>query len=647
MPQGALGGPATPAPAATVPDPPTAVTASVGDSSVALSWAVPDDDGGSALTGYVVQYSSDGGVTWTTDTADCTSTATSCTVTGLTNGTSYQFNLTATNAIGSSTPASSATAVTPMAIPGPPTNVTATAGAGSATVSWTAPGDDGGSALTGYVVQYSSDGGTTWTTDTADCTGTAPTCTVNGLTNGTSYLFQVAATNAVGTSTTAATATAVTPITVPDAPSGLSVVSSSGTAILNWTGVDNDGGSPVTGFEAQYSIDGGLTWTNVPTCDGVLDDCTITGLANGTTYVFQVAAINAVGAGAYSTSSDPTTPGAVPAPPTNVTAAAGDTTASISWTAPTDTGGRLLTGYVVEYSSDGGNTWTADTTDCSGTATTCIVTGLTNNTAYVFRVSAVTALGTSDPTGASAAVTPRSATSFTCSPQEYFLSLGGQLYQGSPGTGWTTVGVPSGINYNALGFNPNDGFLYAIGNGRTSSLDHHLLRITVNGAVHDLGAISGIPARSNISGGDVDPTTGTMWVTDNTNSTSTLYEINLSTQVATAVPTNLTGPLGADVVITDGLLYVESGSKLAAFPMSGTSLGTPIIESVWNVQRGHLGAMWANTATGSLMFGNNQTGMVTQLSADQLMASTARGTWAGTMPVGNPVDGATCTSLSS
>jgi hypothetical protein len=89
-----------------------------------------------------------------------------------------------------------------------PTNVTATAGDGSATVSWT-PSYDEGSAITGFVVT-ASDGST--------CVSTTTSCTVTGLINGTAYTFQVAATNAIGTGSSSDPTQPVTP--VGPAPNG-------------------------------------------------------------------------------------------------------------------------------------------------------------------------------------------------------------------------------------------------------------------------------------------------------------------------------------------------------------------------------------------------------------------------------------------
>ena len=120
-------------------------------------------------------------------------------VSGLTNGTAYTFTVTATNAVGTGPSSVPSSAVTPTAVTAPlaPTGVSATAGNGSATVSWTAPAN-GGSPITSYTVTPFIAGVAQATTVV---TGTPPAAqaTVSGLTNGTAYTFTVTATNAVGT----------------------------------------------------------------------------------------------------------------------------------------------------------------------------------------------------------------------------------------------------------------------------------------------------------------------------------------------------------------------------------------------------------------------------------------------------------------
>ena len=94
-----------------------------------------------------------------------------------------------------------------------------------------------------------------------------------------------------------------------------------------------------------------------------------------------------------------TIPVTVPGVPTGVSAVAGNTNAVVSWTAPANTGGSLITGYTV--TSSGGQTATV-----SGTGTSVTVTGLTNGTAYTFTVTATNVSGTSAASDSSTAVTP-------------------------------------------------------------------------------------------------------------------------------------------------------------------------------------------------------------------------------------------------
>ena len=182
----------------TVPGAPTIGTATAGDAQATVTFTAPVSNGGSAITGYTVT-SSPGGLT-------ATGTASPITVSGLTNGTAYTFTVTATNARGSSVASSASNSVTPVTVPGAPAIGTATSGNAQATVTFTAPVSNGGSAITGYTVT-SSAGGLT-------ATGTASPITVTGLTNGTAYTFTVKASNAVGTGTASAPSNSVTPGTV-------------------------------------------------------------------------------------------------------------------------------------------------------------------------------------------------------------------------------------------------------------------------------------------------------------------------------------------------------------------------------------------------------------------------------------------------
>ncbi len=389
----------------TVPDAPTDVSGVAGAGEVAVSWTAPGVDGGSAITGYKVEYSSDDGKSWTTAVADTASADVAHTVTGLTNGTGYVFRVSATNAAGTGAASAVSTSVTPYTVPDAPVSVVGSAGDSQAAVSWTA-GGDGGSAITGYKVEYSSDDGDSWATAVADTASADVAYTVTGLTNGTGYVFRVSATNAAGTgaATTSASAT-VSPRTTPGAPTAVAGTPGDSLVALSWTAPGVDGGSAITGYTVRYSSDDGGSWTTAAT--GVVETTLdVTGLTNGTGYVFEVRATNAAGDGDWSARTAAITPYTLPGAPTAVAGVGGDTLATVSWAAPSVDGGNAVTGYTVEYSSDTGGSWTTAATGV--TAITLDVTGLTNGTGYVFRVSATNAAGAGPWSEASAPVTPYS-----------------------------------------------------------------------------------------------------------------------------------------------------------------------------------------------------------------------------------------------
>ena len=195
---------------AVVPGRPTSVVAASGNGQLAVTWSAPVSTGGSNITHYAVKYSSNSGVTWTTFVRPA-STATSCTVTGLTNGTSYIIKVIARNAVGISLPSANSAPATPATVPGRPTSVVAASSNDQLAVSWTAA-SNGGSNITHYAVKYSSNSGVTWTTFVRPAS-TATSCTVTGLTNGTHYVFKVLARNAVGISLSSANSAPATPVT--------------------------------------------------------------------------------------------------------------------------------------------------------------------------------------------------------------------------------------------------------------------------------------------------------------------------------------------------------------------------------------------------------------------------------------------------
>jgi hypothetical protein len=357
-----------------VPSQPGIQYATAGDGSAEVYFSPSADDGGRPITGYTVTSSPDG--------VTATGTTSPIEITGLTDGTAYKFTVAATNVLGSSSPSGATGAVTPRGVPGAPAIGAATAGVSSATVSFSAPGNDGGYPIDGYTVT-SSPGGLTGT-------GATSPITVSGLTGGQSYTFTVTASNTAGPSAPSGASNQVTVPTAPGEPTSVSAVAGTGSASVSFS-VPADGGSPITGYTVTSSP-GGLTAT------GTTSPITVGGLTNGTAYTFTVIATNAVAGSPPSAASNSVTPLGAPAAPTIGTATGGDTTASVSFTAPSNTGGLPITAYTVT-SSPGGVTGT-------GTTSPIAVTGLTNGQSYRFTVTATNSDGTSVPSAQSDAVTP-------------------------------------------------------------------------------------------------------------------------------------------------------------------------------------------------------------------------------------------------
>ncbi len=273
-----------------VPGPPRNVTATPGPARVTVSWTPPASNGGGAINGYIVTATSSSGTVTKTVAGGTTSTN----ITGLTNGVTYAITVAARNVVGTG-PASSPVDVTPIGVPGAPTGVTAVAGNGSASITWTPPASTGGSPITGYTVT-SNVGGFSITVG-----GSETSVLISGLTNGVAYRFRVFATNAVGNGPPSAYSIAVTPRGVPGTPTGVAATPGNASATVGWAAPPT-GGSPITAYIVTSS--GGQS-TTVP---GNARSALVGGLTNGVGYTFTVVARNAIGDGPPGSTSTPVTP---------------------------------------------------------------------------------------------------------------------------------------------------------------------------------------------------------------------------------------------------------------------------------------------------------------------------------------------------
>jgi hypothetical protein len=398
------------------PGAPTGVSATGGAGSATVNWVAPVlNKAPQVVTGFSVQVLNavTGAVVGGLLPADAA--ATSLVVNGLAPG-SYQFRVRAANAAapvpdGPFSVASKAVTVTAPAapvVPAAPSIGTATAAPNSATVTFTAPANTGGSPITGFTIDVIT--GTTVVNTVTGIPASATSAVITGLTNGTSYKFVVHAVNAVGAGVGSAESNLVTPapaVTAPTAPSIGSAVAGNGQASVSWTAPASDGGSAVTEFLVRTVLNG----TNVQA--GALQSvpagsssAVITGLANGSSFQFQVQAVNAVGSGAFSALSNPVTPATIAGPPTIGTASSTSAgQATVRWTAPASNGGSAITGYQVQV-LNAANAQQGALRSAPAGATSLVVTGLTNGAPVTFKVQAVNGVGSSVPSTASNPVTP-------------------------------------------------------------------------------------------------------------------------------------------------------------------------------------------------------------------------------------------------
>ena len=239
----------------------------------------PDDLGNVTMTAGHRQVSA----TWTSEPglpyvmtatpggATCTSTTSSCTLTGLLNGQPYSISISGTNSYG--TFRRSTSVATPVGPPAPVTSLSATVQSQSLLMSWARGEGDGG--------------GVTYTATTAPggltCSTTTTSCTITGLTNGTEYSISVVGANALGT--TSAVVTTGTPDGKPEAPATATSLSLNKSIALSW-------GAVVSTANVTYVVTSGDG--NV-VCRTAQTSCVVDGLLNGVKYDFAISTASSTG----------------------------------------------------------------------------------------------------------------------------------------------------------------------------------------------------------------------------------------------------------------------------------------------------------------------------------------------------------------
>ena len=272
----------------------------------------------------------------------------------------------------------------PTTTPGTPADLTATPGNALVNLAWKAV--SGASSYNLY--RGTATNAQAVTPIATNITGT--TFSNTGLTNGTTYFYKVRAVNGAGASNPSNEAMAKpeapappppTPPTVP--PTNLTATAGNAQIALSWTAAAG---------ATTYNVFRG-TATNAQATTPVATNVTATtfnntGLINGTTYFYKVVGVNAGGSGLASTEASATPLGA-PVAPTLMTAVAGDGMVTLTWTAVTNAATYRV------YRGTAANAQAAIPVATNLAALTFANTGLTNGTAYFFKITAANAGGES------------------------------------------------------------------------------------------------------------------------------------------------------------------------------------------------------------------------------------------------------------
>jgi hypothetical protein len=322
--------------------------------------------------------------------------AQSCTVKGLTNGVSYVFDVTPSGHSTSSSVSAKSASIMPTAALATPT--VANAGSGAVKVTFTADG-----VASAYTVTTTPTGGSCVVANTTTAPAGTQTCTVTGLTNGSSYTLTVTPSGNGTHSLASTSASILVGVNFLAAPTAMWAATGAATVSFVADGVASTYTVSTYLATAPTVALTGLTCTfaNSTTAPKGSQSCNVTGLTNGTVYVFTVTPSGNGTTSLQSTDSAAFTASAsvAPAAPTGVTAVGGKGTIVVTWVAPTNTGNSAITGYAV--SAVAGNVITTCGT-VAATATTCTITGLVAGTDTV-TVSAINALGTGAASAAASA----------------------------------------------------------------------------------------------------------------------------------------------------------------------------------------------------------------------------------------------------
>ena len=356
---------------------PADLAATPSDAQVSLEWT----NGNTQINNYYINYYVTNIGETDADAIQVTRESgpkTTYSVTSLTNGTDYTFEVWAKN--GNRSDVGNKSEVLVTMIPAVPDNFTATAGDTQVTLNWSDPNNDSIERWEYQQKEGAQDWGA-WT-EIGNSDENTTSHDVTGLTNSIDYKFKVRAVNATGNGV-ASDEVNVEPLAAPAAPVNLKATSGDDReTTLSW---DDPSDSTITTYQYRVSGDNGQTWnpdwTAIGGSNANTTGHTVTGLTNGIEHRFEVRALNnSVPGNSATATATPLWPA-----PADLAATPSDAQVSLEWT----NGNTLINNYFVNYYVTNIGETDADAiqvTRESGSKTTYSAASLTNGTDYTFEV---------------------------------------------------------------------------------------------------------------------------------------------------------------------------------------------------------------------------------------------------------------------
>ena len=383
----------------TKPGKPTGLTVDPGDERLEVSWTKPT--GGDEIAWYNMQWKS-GSETFedaVTDDREETVFSTETTIPNLTNGTEYTVRVLAVNESGQ---AISETATgTPDVLPEKPTIQSVVEGHTQLVVTWNEPVNTG-SDITGYVVQWKDNSVSGWESPLGSATleETVFTNTITSLSNGTEYAVHVRAVNGLvlpveddynwsdDETGTPRPEPIVTGVAVADS----SITRTTATATVAIENETDDGQTVHLRHRVNTS---GSSWTDATPKNtaGLSETFGLSSLTGHTEYLVEAWLASSSTVKRFVTF---TTGPVEPDPPTITAIEHGDRELTVTWTKPDD-GGSQITGYKIEWTVKGQNSWTSKTVSDPNALEGSTGQVLNNGTEYTVQVIAVNSVGDSQP----------------------------------------------------------------------------------------------------------------------------------------------------------------------------------------------------------------------------------------------------------